>query len=58
MNFSFYNSEDIDDEDLEVPHAADEALGAAMICLWKNRETSIISDPLIAAWSMCVMPEV
>ena len=36
----------------------DETLGGAMIRLWKHREKSIISDPVIAAWAMCVMPEV
>ena len=64
MDFSFYNSEDVDedvvddDDDLEEPHAEDQALGAGMIRLWKKREKSILSDPVIAAWAMCVMPEV
>ena len=61
LDFSFYNSKDIDedvDDDLKEPHTADQALGAAMICLWKKREKSILSDPDIAAWAMCVMPEV
>ena len=56
--FSFYNSEDVDDDDLEEPHAMDQALGAAMIHLWKKRGKSILSDPVIAAWAMCVIPEV
>ena len=64
LDFSFYNSEDVDedvvddDDDLEEPHAEDQALGAGMIRLWKKREKSILSDPVIAAWAMCVMPEV
>ena len=53
-----YHSEELEDEDLEEPHAVDESLGDAMIRCWKRRENSIISDPVIATWAMCVMPEV
>jgi hypothetical protein len=53
-----HHSEELEDEDLEEPHAVDESLGDAMIRCWKRRENIIISDPVIAAWAMCVMPEV
>ena len=49
LDFSFYNSEDVDedvvddDDDLEEPHAEEQALGAGMILLWKKREKSILS---------------
>ena len=37
---------------------ATETLGDSMIRIWKKREKSIVGDLVIAAWALCVMPEV
>jgi len=49
----------LDEDDLEEPHdPATETLGDAFLRLWKKRELSIVGDFVIAAWALCVMPEV
>ena len=54
-----YISDELDEDDLEEPHdPATETLGDAFLRLWKKRELSIVGDFVIAAWALCVMPEV